>query len=319
RDWTIECFCLESPKLTRRGGWYYLTSAQGGTSGPATSHMVVSARSKSPLGPWENSLHNPIIRTWSRDEPWWSKGHGTLVEGPRGDGYCVLHGYMNGYRTLGRCTLIEPIEWTDDGWFRAVERWPAIDQDFASEVAMPLSDDFDGPPLGIQWQFHRHFDDARYELVDGSLKLNGFGDTPGSSRPLSMMAMHRAYEIETDVELSGEGTAGLMLFGSPDVYIGLGVSPDGKLRRVQEGFRRYGRTDEPEIGRSRLTLRIVNDKQDVRFYYRVDDGGWTVLQPGMDVSSMTTVGWHALRPALFATGAAEARFLFFRYTPLSGP
>ena len=48
RDWTIECFCLESPKLTRRGGWYYLTSAQGGTSGPATSHMVVSARSKGP-------------------------------------------------------------------------------------------------------------------------------------------------------------------------------------------------------------------------------------------------------------------------------
>jgi hypothetical protein len=83
--------------------------------------MVVSARSKGPLGPWENSPYNPIIRTWDRDEAWWSKGHGTLVEGPGENWYCVLHGYMNGYRTLGRCTLIEPIEWTDDGWFRAAD------------------------------------------------------------------------------------------------------------------------------------------------------------------------------------------------------
>ena len=45
-------------------------------------------------------------------------------------------------------------------------------------------------------------------------------------------------------------------------------------------------------------------------------GEWVILQPGMDVSSMTTVGWHALRPALFATGSAKARFLYFRYRPM---
>ena len=318
RDWTIECFCLESPKLTRRGGWYYLTSAQGGTSGPATSHMVVSARSKSPLGPWENSPYNPIIRTWDRDEAWWSKGHGTLVEGPGKNWYCVLHGYMNGYRTLGRCTLIEPIEWTDDGWFRAADQWPASGQDSVSEVTMPLSDEFDGEALSIQWQFHREFDDARYELNEDSLILKGDGDTPGLSHPACVMAMHRAYEIETEVEISGEGYAGLMLFGSPNVYIGLAIAPDGRLRRVQEGFRRYRNTDEPEIERSRVTLRIVNEQQDVRFYYRSAEGEWVILQPGMDVSSMTTVGWHALRPALFATGSAKARFRYFRYRP-SGP
>jgi beta-xylosidase len=313
RDWTIECFCLESPKLTRRGQWYYLTSAQGGTSGPATSHMVVSARSKGPLGPWENSPHNPIIRTWDRGEAWWSKGHGTLVEGPDNRWYCVLHGYMNGYRTLGRCTLIEPIQWTADGWFQAADGWPNEAKDFAGEAVMPLGDEFAGEHLGLQWQFHRQFDQTRYKLEADSLLLNGFGDTPGLSRPLCVMAMHRAYEIETDVELSGEGAAGLMLFGAPEAYIGLSISSDGKLRRVQEGFRRYGGTDEPEIGRSRVTLRIVNDKQDVRFYYKSADGEWIILQPGIDVSSMTTVGWHALRPALFATGASRTRFHYFRY------
>jgi xylan 1,4-beta-xylosidase len=293
-----------------------LTSAQGGTSGPATSHMVVSARSKGPLGPWENSPHNPIIRTWDRDEAWWSKGHGTLVEGPGDHWYCVLHGYMNGYRTLGRCTLIEPIQWTADGWFRSADGWPNETKDFSSEAVMPLSDEFDGEQLGMQWQFHRQFDVARYELGAGSLVLDGFGDTPGLSRPLCVMAMDRAYEIETEVELTGRGLAGLMLFGAPEVYIGLAISPERKLQRIQEGFRRYGRTDEPEIGRLRVALRIVNDKQDVRFYYKSADGKWIVLQPGMDVSSMTTVGWHALRLALFATSAATARFSYFRYQPL---
>ena len=46
---------LESPKLLFKDGYYYMTSAEGGTAGPATSHMCVMARSRSIFGPWENS------------------------------------------------------------------------------------------------------------------------------------------------------------------------------------------------------------------------------------------------------------------------
>ena len=53
-SWRIECFCLESPKLFFKGDYYHLISAQGGTAGPSTSHMVVQARSRTPVGPWEN-------------------------------------------------------------------------------------------------------------------------------------------------------------------------------------------------------------------------------------------------------------------------
>ena len=81
REWTIECFCMEGPKLFKRGEYYYLIVAQGGTAGPATGHMVISARSKSPLGPWENSSYNPIIRTVDNSEHWHSVGHGTVFEG----------------------------------------------------------------------------------------------------------------------------------------------------------------------------------------------------------------------------------------------
>ncbi len=66
--------------------------------------------------PWRNAPNNPITRTTSVAEPWWSRGHATLVEGSDGRLY---HGYENGYWTLGRQALLDPIEWTTDGWFVA--------------------------------------------------------------------------------------------------------------------------------------------------------------------------------------------------------
>jgi hypothetical protein len=63
-------FLSGGPKSTVKNGYFYQTVAEGGTAGPATSHMVVSARSKSPFGPWENSPYNPIVHTGSRAERW---------------------------------------------------------------------------------------------------------------------------------------------------------------------------------------------------------------------------------------------------------
>ena len=74
-DWITEAYSLEGPKLFRRGEWFYLVSAVGGTSGPATGHMVIAARSHSVQGPWENCPHNPIVHTRSTEEAWWSRGH----------------------------------------------------------------------------------------------------------------------------------------------------------------------------------------------------------------------------------------------------
>ena len=99
-DWVTEGFCLESPKLFYREPYYYMVSALGGTAGPSTSHMVVSARAASPEGPWENDPENPIIRTWDRDEEWWSKGHGTVIDDGRDNWYIVYHAYHNGHYPL---------------------------------------------------------------------------------------------------------------------------------------------------------------------------------------------------------------------------
>jgi xylan 1,4-beta-xylosidase len=306
-DWAIECFCLESPKLTKLNDWYYLTAAQGGTFGPSTSHMQTAFRSKSPIGPWESSPYNPVIRTWSRSESWWSKGHGTLVEGPQGQWFSVLHGIPNGYRTLGRATLIEPIEWDGNEWYYVPKKWPKVwGKEF--HVNMPLSDEFDGNEIGIQWQFLQVYGVDRIQLKGGKLEMKGAGDSPGSSFPLTVIPRDKAYEIETTVEVSGDAKAGIMLFVSQNEYMGLSVDAKGQISREQENFRRYRNTDEPKTGNNRVSLKIVNDKQDVRFYFKSEGEDWKLMQPSMEVSQNGII-----RPSIYVYGDGEARFEYFHY------
>ena len=90
---------LESPKLFKRGGWWYMVSAEGGTGMPLTAHMAIVARSKSPAGPWENSPYNPLVRAKSASEKWWCTGHATLFDDAQGNWWAIYHGYRNSFMT----------------------------------------------------------------------------------------------------------------------------------------------------------------------------------------------------------------------------
>ena len=50
--------CLEAPHLTKRGGWYYLMCAEGGTG---YYHCVTMARSRTVAGPYEPDPAGPIL------------------------------------------------------------------------------------------------------------------------------------------------------------------------------------------------------------------------------------------------------------------
>lgn len=160
-DWVVEAYSLEGPKMTVRDGYYYLTVAVGGTAGPPTSHMAVSSRSRTPWGPWEHSPYNPVVHTESKEEPWWSKGHASLIDSPDGQWWMVYHAYAGGFHSLGRQTLLEPIEWTSDGWFHAAEGHERLDRHVGSHdeeeidavnQSVSFRDTFAGSELGLHWQ-----------------------------------------------------------------------------------------------------------------------------------------------------------------------
>ena len=94
--------------------------------------------------------------------------------------YAIYHGYMNGQRSLGRCTLISPVEWKNDEWPVLSDRWPR-GWDMPIVIDLPLSDDFSGDTLGLQWQSLRRFDPQRYTLSEGKLEVTAMGTEPGAS------------------------------------------------------------------------------------------------------------------------------------------
>ena len=190
-EWDVEGFSPEGPKITRHGDYFYLVTAVGGTAGPPTGHMVIAARSKSLHGPWENCPHNPIVRTVSDTEHWWSRGHATLVQGPANDWWSVYHGYEKGFWTLGRQTLLDPVEWTADGWFRM--KGGDLSQPIAKPkggTAQPhgqaLSDDFSTLALGSKWNFFKPAADeknrARVEAGAAGVEEDVEEGVPGQAR-----------------------------------------------------------------------------------------------------------------------------------------
>ena len=282
KSWNTECMCLESPKLNYRNGYYYLTSAQGGTAGPATSHMVVAARSKNIMGPWENSPYNPIVHTYSEKDNWWSKGHGTLIDDVNGNWWIVYHGYAKGYHTLGRQTLIEPVEWTSDGWYRTKSTAIPISLSQTISHGMQLSDDFRGPSLGLQWTFWKEYAPKSLTFDQNTLWLKGKGSTPANGRLLLTTVEDKNYETQVEVNIGKGNTAGLVLFYNEKAYVG--VVSDGKKFTVYRNAEQ--KIEFPnEIG-TRFIAKIRNQGNKVCILVSRDSREWTTLAENVDVSQM---------------------------------
>ena len=312
KHWKTECMCLESPKLTYYKGYYYLTSAQGGTAGPATSHMAVSARSKSITGPWENSPYNPIVHTFSADDNWWSKGHGTLIDDVNGNWWMVYHAYAKGYHSLGRQTLIEPVEWTSDGWYRTISTSEPIKPQKQIKHGLELSDNFEGKTLGLQWTFWKEYPLKSVSLKGNSLFVEGKGTEPKDGRLLLVTPTDKNYEISAEVTVGKNNTAGLLLFYSEDVYVG--VVSNGKTFTVYQNAEKKLEVSD-KVGKH-FFARIHNQGHHVSIQISKDGKKWGSLVESLDVSRMNHNnygGFYALRPALVSLGKGKAQFNRFVY------
>lgn len=210
QEWETEGMWLESPKLVKRGEYYYLISAEGGTAGPVTSHMCVVARSKSALGPWENSPYNPMVHTYSAAEEWWSKGHGTLIDDADGNWYIVYHSYRNGFHTLGRSTIVESVEWTKDGWPVLAQKDGAKwdNHGFASDLNYLR--DYDNPIMWAKWE---------PGFLDGTL--------------MTTTAVDASYRITAEFD-AADDLAGLFLFYNGQANTGISRSGHFHVRITNE-------------------------------------------------------------------------------------
>lgn len=130
----------EGPHIFRKGKYYYLSVAIGGTE---ILHQQWIHRSETgPYGPWQTASSdiNPMIFNGDHSEIRLT-GHMDLCEGPDGRWWAVYLAVRpqldeNGEVTkmqsqLGRETFLSPVEWVDD--------WPVVNHRQKATINMPVS------------------------------------------------------------------------------------------------------------------------------------------------------------------------------------
>jgi xylan 1,4-beta-xylosidase len=317
----------EGPHIYRRDGWYYLVTAEGGTS---WEHQITVARSRSLLGPYEVDPSGPMLTSYGRPELALQKaGHGCLVSTPD-DRWYLAHLVARPYSPLGPCVLgretaIQAVEWPEGGW-------PRVDGGVPAETVLPPSptdsapdavtdstidwDGFDGPTLGPEWSTLRRPatpDWVSLTARESHLRVHGGQSPVGRQRP-SLVARRvtaRTCSFETELEFAPatyRQLAGVAAYYNTRNWHYAYVTADDDGRAVLEVLTAdSGRvTQHPECrvdvdGVGRLRLRVTFDGPDLRFAYALPAGEWQELPAKLDATILSDE--HA---AVIVDGEPEA-------------
>jgi xylan 1,4-beta-xylosidase len=106
----------EGPHIYKVGEFYYLMTAEGGTS---YEHAVTIARSRNVLGPYQTHPNNPLVTSYEKDVYLKKAGHASMCKNDKDEWFLVhLCGRpLPGTNrcVLGRETSIQRLEWKA-GW-----------------------------------------------------------------------------------------------------------------------------------------------------------------------------------------------------------
>ena len=294
--------CPEGPHMMYKDGYYYAILAEGGTG---YGHGINVARSKELFGEYEPSPYNPVLRQFDPDALLQRCGHGKLVQDQNGKWWCYyLAGRPNKghYSTIGRESALDPVEWTEDGWFIINNRkGPSLEQEGPDipEVKWErnLFDDFDSDKLNLEWEFVRRPDAGSYSLTQrpGFFRIwtrDGRLDEIRSKNTLLRREQELCYLAETKLFFNptkdGE-QAGLTCYYSTVTYARASVCyENGKKIQVvinrnhgeelmaeislQENVCTLKNSDAQEC--APIWLRVCVEYLNRTFYYSLDGENW---------------------------------------------
>ncbi|WP_203757564.1 family 43 glycosylhydrolase, partial [Catellatospora bangladeshensis] len=304
----------EGPHLYRHDGWYWLVTAEGGTS---WEHQVTVARSRELFGPYEVDPAGPLLTSVGRPDLTLQKaGHGSLVRTQGGEWY-LAHLAGRPYSALGNCVLgretaIQRVDWPDGGWPSIPGRVPADEYQAPDLPAHPWPDEpatdhFDSAELGPAWSTLRR--PATPDWVDlrsrpSHLRLYG-GQSPVGKQTPSLVARRvgaTRCSLETAVEFDPADhrqLAGITgYYNTANWYYAYLTRADDGRRTLEVLSSDSGRrVAHPELsvdvtGVDRVGLRVEFDGPALRFAYDVGEG-WKELPVVFDATTLSDE--HAAR------------------------
>lgn len=322
-DWFIEGYYIEAMSLFKRGDYFYLMAAQGGTFGPATGHMAVSMRSKSVFGPWEHSPYNPIVHADSSSDPWWCRGHATVLDDRDGNWWIIYHAEERDYRNHGRKTLLEPIVWDENGWFHVPEGMrpeqplPMPAGEPVEENTRPSCDEFYGPELEPQWGTLslKAYRKDHFVFRDGGLALKAYGDSLPEGNILALNNGDHSFQMSVELATEDGAAGGMGLYLCPGCYISLELK-DGEISVCRPA--RGGAYWKRQIGAKKIRVELTCLNNLATFRVEADGKAY---HPRFDTELSTwcqdSFGMVPVHPSLFSYGTGAVVFRHFTYRNLN--
>lgn len=311
---------IEGPHLFRRGKWFYLIAAEGGTG---DGHSEVAFRARSLKGPYEPAPFNPILT--QRDLPADRKlavsatGHADMIELSDGSWWAVFLGtrpYSPGLYNTGRDTFLLPVTWRN-GWPRILDRGAAVPRvvrrprlPAASSTGQSLtgafsfSDRFATSILAPGWTFLRAPRSNWWRSGGGRLALRLRPEPLGAMGEPSLVMVRQAHaqaraEVTLRLQTAATGAqAGLVAFQDERRFLAAALTRDaagGFELRLQRRLNK----DEPTQGVTIATvplagaadavrLRLTINGPTYRFAFSNASGPWRQLGPGLDGRPLST-------------------------------
>jgi len=326
---------IEGPHLIKKGSWYYLIAAEGGT---ASGHSEVVFRSANVAGPYVPGADNPILTQRDLDParpvPVAAAGHADFVEAGDGHWWSVFlatRPYEANLSNMGRETFLLPVTWRYD--------WPLI---LPPKTPVPYilprpplptalvvdrsrwRDSFDSPALAPDWEMMRTPTESWYSLrqLPGGLTLQARAVSVSSRGNPSFLGKRQRHEdavVETELRYTPvrQGDrAGLVAFADErhHYFLGLCQTAKGPMLVVAE---RNG-SDDPQDGRvvaatsysgapgGAVRLRIHARGAAYDFSYAVADEAFRTLLANADGRILASEPTNQFTGALFGVYAARS-------------
>ena len=303
---------VEGPHLFKRGGYYYLTTAEGGTG---YGHAVTMARARQIDGPYEMHPDTHLITSKDHpDAPLQRAGHGQIVETPQGD---VYHTHLcsrplpGRFSPLGRETAIQKCVWADDGWLYLGHGGPVPALDVPAPVdvdprpATAIHRRFDEPDLPPEFQWLRSPQPERLFTLTGKTLCLHARESIGSWFEQALVARrqeHLQYRAETELAEFAPDTyqqaAGLVTYYNRSKFHFAAVTWDEELGRCLTIMSCAGDWPDgalhwpcdPVALKDGPVWLAVKVSRAVQQFYWHQGGDWVALGPALDASVISDEG-----------------------------
>lgn len=295
----------EGPNIFKRGKYYYLVMAEGGTR---YAHCTTVQRAENVFGPYEDCPYNPIVTSAGQaDVALERAGHSQAIEGKNGQWFMshLCSRPIKKNSILGRETAIQNIEWTADDWFRISANDSGKPELYfeVPDVTVQNRDksqrvDFADGVIPLDYMtLRRSFETNGITVKDGELHVKGGASI--MSKYFQALIARRQQSLSCDFETAMEfeprhlnHVAGLLVYYNYDnnYYLKMTRSAEGKFLAVSATVNKQ-LTDSQAVMLPEETecvcLKAKIREEELQFYYSFDCKNYCPIGDVLDMKNIS--------------------------------